>query len=530
MAGKRSAATELNHDNWDEENEPEEAGTFTKASTDVLEKRVIKTGRRRLPSRDGANMKSAFGTFTGFKTSNSVMKSSPFSFLANVITPSSTTTSIAPTTIVNTNNKSVESGSASKAENASKTDNDNAKAQTLSGTSASKKGLSEQGNEKTKSHSSEYYAKLKGLNESVTTWIKTHVDANPFCILTPIFKDYEKYLKEIKEESAKVQASHTAEQTTQATPDRKNDSKKDASVEKKSEGSSFASSKALTSCIDTRPLIAAEWKPEKQMFPNLTTSAKSIFGNTEPKTEAPKSVFGNADVTPDKGRSIFGNIESNVARKSVFGNTTPDKNPFLRKPTVPDGVKTEEEETKPDVKPVAPTFPASTFSFGQSSTTSNATAGFSFGSAKPFSFAPQAVKPQDSEDKADNEKDEEDEEPPKPDFKPITEEGAIYEQRCKVFVKKDASFSDRGVGTLYLKPTPNGKMQLIVRADTALGNLLLNTLLTPSIPTKRMNKNSIMLVCLPMPDSTPPPIPVLLRVKTSQGADDLFETLNEHKK
>lgn len=42
------------------------------------------------------------------------------------------------------------------------------------------------------------------------------------------------------------------------------------------------------------------------------------------------------------------------------------------------------------------------------------------------------MKPQDSEDKTDNEnkdKDEEDEEPPKPDFKPVTEEGAVYEQR-----------------------------------------------------------------------------------------------------
>lgn len=37
------------------------------------------------------------------------------------------------------------------------------------------------------------------------------------------------------------------------------------------------------------------------------------------------------------------------------------------------------------------------------------------------------VKPQDSEDNEN--KDEEDEEPPKPDFKPVTEEGAVYEQR-----------------------------------------------------------------------------------------------------
>lgn len=48
MAGKRSAASDLNHDNWDDY-EPEEAGTFQKASQDVLQRRVIKTARRRRP-------------------------------------------------------------------------------------------------------------------------------------------------------------------------------------------------------------------------------------------------------------------------------------------------------------------------------------------------------------------------------------------------------------------------------------------------------------------------------------------------
>lgn len=52
MSGKRSATTELNHDNWNEENEPEDAGMFVLASNDVLEKRVIKTAKRRLPSKE----------------------------------------------------------------------------------------------------------------------------------------------------------------------------------------------------------------------------------------------------------------------------------------------------------------------------------------------------------------------------------------------------------------------------------------------------------------------------------------------
>lgn len=51
-------------------------------------------------------------------------------------------------------------------------------------------------------------------------------------------------------------------------------------------------------------------------------------------------------------------------------------------------------------------------------------------SSKPFTFGAQVVKPQESEEKGDNkEKDEEEGEPPKAEFKPVTEEGAIYEQR-----------------------------------------------------------------------------------------------------
>lgn len=48
MAGKRPATTDLNHDNWDDEEKPEEAGTFKKAPDDVMEKRIVKKAKRRL--------------------------------------------------------------------------------------------------------------------------------------------------------------------------------------------------------------------------------------------------------------------------------------------------------------------------------------------------------------------------------------------------------------------------------------------------------------------------------------------------
>ena len=47
MAGKRSATSELNHENWDREEEAEEAGQFAQASKEALKGRVIKKAKRR---------------------------------------------------------------------------------------------------------------------------------------------------------------------------------------------------------------------------------------------------------------------------------------------------------------------------------------------------------------------------------------------------------------------------------------------------------------------------------------------------
>lgn len=53
---KRRPGTELNHDNWNEEEEPEEKGEFRMASDTELSKRVIKTAKRRNPSDKPVNI------------------------------------------------------------------------------------------------------------------------------------------------------------------------------------------------------------------------------------------------------------------------------------------------------------------------------------------------------------------------------------------------------------------------------------------------------------------------------------------
>lgn len=48
MSIKRRATTDLNHENWDqEEKDEQEMGSYKIASDDVLEKRVIRTAKRR---------------------------------------------------------------------------------------------------------------------------------------------------------------------------------------------------------------------------------------------------------------------------------------------------------------------------------------------------------------------------------------------------------------------------------------------------------------------------------------------------
>lgn len=44
---KRIASREINHENWDQEDEPEDAGTFQRAPEEELKARVIKTAKRR---------------------------------------------------------------------------------------------------------------------------------------------------------------------------------------------------------------------------------------------------------------------------------------------------------------------------------------------------------------------------------------------------------------------------------------------------------------------------------------------------
>lgn len=175
-------------------------------------------------------------------------------------------------------------------------------------------------------------------------------------------------------------------------------------------------------------------------------------------------------------------------------------------------------------KSAAPSF---SFSSGSSSTQSSI-----FGASSPPTLSFTAPKT-DSTPQTDENGEEESEEPPKPEVNEVKEEDAFYSKKCKMFYKKDSEFKEKGVGSLHLKQTGEDKTQMIIRADTNLGNILLNIILQSSIPCSRVGKNNVMLVCVPNPaidDKNPnTPIPLLIRVKTQEDADELLKILEEKK-
>ncbi|XP_022901529.2 nuclear pore complex protein Nup50 [Onthophagus taurus] len=423
---KRTATSELNHFNWDDKEEPEDAGEFKKATSEVLQKRVIKTARRRNPISSNVSetpKSSVFGNFSGFGGKPAPAPSTAFSFLNNL-------------------NKEKEKEPPTNGTN-------------MLGVAKVTNNPSFQAYEK-KEEDGEFLAKIKALNESVSNWIKSKVDQNPYVDLKPVFKDYEKHFNDLKTKDNKKETSNLDYSTISFKPPEQTDAKEE---------------------------------PKK-------TPTKPTF------------VFGIPNQTSDKPQeSLF----KSPAETSIFKTDKKDDKTET-KPTFTFGAPNKGNESKNFSFGMPTSTPMPMFSFGSTPSTSTFT----------LPTTTNEVEPKNEED---------DDEPPTNDFTPVVEEGYVFTMKCKVFVKSDGKFGDRGVGTLYLKPVPDSeKVQLIVRADTSLGKVLCNFILSQSIPTKRMGKKDVMMVTVPTPDSKPPPVPILIRVKSPEEADQLFGELEKQKK
>ncbi|XP_003461368.1 nuclear pore complex protein Nup50 [Cavia porcellus] len=453
---KRIAEKELTDRNWDQEDEAEELGTFSVASEEVLKTRAIKKAKRRNVGfeSDGG------GAFKGFKglvvpsggAGFSAFGGKPLEGLANgTSVGTSTAGATEPRATFGTFAANGPIAVVDKTVASPKADSDSqqpscslAPGQACPGNACHKQ--------------------LAALNCSVRDWIVQHVDANPVCDLTPVFKDYERYLAGIGQQS----------------PGR-------AGGGSESRGSGMSVELQPAALADSAPLPQepaflfsgrgqdapekkAEVASERRADPVQAASAAFHFGK-----KLDSSVLGSLSPAPPAGFSFTSGTTG------LFGkDVTPGK-------------------------AATPPFPTKTLE-------SPAAGG-------------------GSESKGGDE--EESEEPPKVVVTEVKEEDAFYSKKCKLFYKKDNEFKEKGVGTLHLKPTASQKTQLLVRADTNLGNILLNVLVPPNMPCSRTGKNNVLIVCVPNPPldekSAGAPATMLIRVKTSEDADELHRVLLEKK-
>ncbi|XP_043224070.1 nuclear pore complex protein Nup50-like [Amphibalanus amphitrite] len=483
---KRGADKQLTHDNWDaEDSGGEDAGQFQAASEEVLRGRVIKKARRRVNRSDDSSgaAPSPFAAFSGFKAPTAKPAGgadNPFGFLAAAAKSSPTAAKSSPA--------------------AEKTGSEASKAfspAALPSTPAAKVSSSDLSTPTTMSSpvltrpplrsgtsggsgSSEYHRQLQALNRSMLSWLQTHVDKNPLCILTPVFKDYETHLASIERRFGPVTTPTTGGAASSAVTE------KTTSVSASTGGGfSFGSG-------TTKPADAAS-PPKSTGFSFGTGAGKAADTGGTGGSSAGGFSFG----LPQGKAGLAGAGGAPAASAGFsFGLSSSGK--------------------KADASPAAAA-PASTagFSFGFQS-------GSQGGGAAPATSSEEA---------------EESEEPPVPVVNTVKEDDAIYSKKCKLFYKKDGSFVEKGVGMLYLKPCSDDKYQCLIRADTNLGNILLNIKLSNSIPTQRMGKNNVMMACVPNPPLDPKkkeaessPVPLLIRVKTGDDADELLRQIDEHKR
>ncbi|XP_011568323.3 nuclear pore complex protein Nup50 [Plutella xylostella] len=540
MSVKRQATTELNHDNWDQDDpaDHEEMGTYKTAPKDVLEKRVIRTAKRRSQLATGDEPKKS--VFSGFGGFNKTQPGS-FDFLANLTngnkangSESSKTDNAVSSSIFG--NKSTGDSSSSVFGSPASTP---APASTFGAPSPQTSSLFSASTPTTNTTSSLFTASK--ADSTVGDTNKPTSSQN-----TPNFGGFSFTAKSTAQVSSSMfgtsatstskPSSSTATTNSNSTPfkiqsvsstttsnvfganpvkteskeEKKNDNPKKLTYYSKLKGLNESVSDWIKKHVEETPLCILT--PIFKDYENHLKVIQAEYegGDTDDKKKESSKTETNTPVNDSSGKTNDATIPAKPPISNLFSNITPSSNAGSLFTLNSNTNSIGDQASTP-------------FSFGMKSSPVTNTAtppggGFSFGINKAA----------DANEKETENADED--APPKVEFTPVVEENSVFEKRCKIFVKKDGNFADKGVGTLYIKKIEDsGKHQLIVRANTNLGTLLVNLVLGSAIPTQRMGKNNVMMVCIPTPDSKPPPTPILIRVKTAEEADELLETLDKYK-
>eukprot|EP00088_Acartia_fossae_P010353 TRINITY_DN1514_c0_g1_i5.p1 TRINITY_DN1514_c0_g1~~TRINITY_DN1514_c0_g1_i5.p1 ORF type:complete len:856 (+),score=290.21 TRINITY_DN1514_c0_g1_i5:40-2607(+) len=113
------------------------------------------------------------------------------------------------------------------------------------------------------------------------------------------------------------------------------------------------------------------------------------------------------------------------------------------------------------------------------------------------------------------------------------EENSFFSTKCKLFLKQENKYEERGLGFVHLKKLEGEeeKTQLIVRSDNALGTILLNILVNNS-KTDKAGEKDVLLITVPNPpistnkDEEGRPATFLIRVK-KELRDEFYSHLKQ---
>jgi len=332
------------------------------------------------------------------------------------------------------------------------------------------------------------------LNKSLLEWCKAHLEKDPVCDFRPVFDDYKKHMD-------KIDKMYGHKWVDIATPSNASEENKNGTSEPEVKKPSFSFGKTDKKETSKPSFSFGATSSEKKN--DETPKPLFSFGKTESeeKKDPPKFSFGSGSSDQSK----------DAAPKFSFGSKSDDK-------------KDEKDE---------PAKPAGGF-FANLGGSKPASSGFSFGSSSSgtssaaFTFAPTATGSAAASTTAPSTKEDEEYVPPVAETKEFDDaKDALYQKKSKIFYLKDGNYKEIGVGLLFVKPLENDKASILVRADNTLGNILLNVAIPPSPAPVKQGKNNCLLPVVPNPpiEGVEGAVPLLIRVKTSDDADELIEII-----
>ncbi|GAU93812.1 hypothetical protein RvY_05694 [Ramazzottius varieornatus] len=294
------------------------------------------------------------------------------------------------------------------------------------------------------------------------------------------------------------------------------------------------------------------------------SSSSSTQGDSDKSGEEPKeSVFAGFgglsqnSSSADKPAapalnfgSLFGSGGSSFPSTSTSNSTSTSKDSLSTAPAFPSffgSLNKDSSETNKDTNSTESTNKTGFTGFAGFSSVAGSSSGFSlggfkFGEMSKVPTANAAAEDEDNDDEGGVDKDEVDVVPVVPvEDQEVAEPDALVSKKCRVLYLDDGAWKTRGTGTAHLKSIDDNAVQLIVRAATSLGAVLLNArvgkdtrITRNSRKGKGSNSESVDIFCLPNPVfkgvKEDKPYQFVLKFKDEKEANEFYGVVESVRK